>query len=143
MNLRCLCEAAILVALAQVLSYIKLMELPNGGSLTPAMFPLLLFAVRWGVKPGLLAGFAFGLLQLIFDGAYVLLCIGGKCLRTKKSHVRKARTYDNSAIQSHSYAGITRIRFEGPDGIASHLSRRAPAPLGLSLSIAEAGGFVK
>ena len=70
MNLRCLCEAAILVALAQVLSYIKLMELPNGGSLTPAMFPLLLFAVRWGVKPGLLAGFAFGLLQLIFDGAY-------------------------------------------------------------------------
>lgn len=70
MNLRCLCEAAILVALAQVLSYIKLMELPNGGSLTPAMFPLILFAVRWGWKPGLLAGFAFGLLQLIFDGAY-------------------------------------------------------------------------
>ena len=28
-----------MVALAQVLSYIKLMELPNGGSLTPAMFP--------------------------------------------------------------------------------------------------------
>lgn len=72
MNLRCLCEAAILVALAQVLSYIKLMELPNGGSLTPAMFPLILFAVRWGWKPGLLASFAFGLLQLIFDGAYAL-----------------------------------------------------------------------
>ncbi len=70
MNLRCLTEAAILVALAQVLSYIKLMELPNGGSLTPAMFPLLLFAIRWGWKSGLLAGFAFGLLQLIFDGAY-------------------------------------------------------------------------
>lgn len=72
MNLRCLCEAAVLVALAQVLSYIKLMELPNGGSLTPAMFPLILFAVRWGWKPGLLASFAFGLLQLIFDGAYAL-----------------------------------------------------------------------
>ena len=70
MSLRCLTEAAILVALAQVLSYIKLMELPNGGSLTPAMFPLILFAVRWGWKSGLLAGFAFGLLQLIFDGAY-------------------------------------------------------------------------
>lgn len=67
---RCLAEAAILVALAQVLSYVKLMELPNGGSLTPAMFPLILFAVRWGLKPGLLAGFAFGTLQLIFDGAY-------------------------------------------------------------------------
>lgn len=69
---RCLAEAAVLVAMAQVLSYIKLMELPNGGSLTPAIFPLVLFAVRWGLKPGLIAGFAFGLLQLIFDGAYAL-----------------------------------------------------------------------
>ena len=67
---RMLCEGAIMVALAQILSYIKIMELPNGGSLTPAMFPILLFAVRWGLKDGLLAGFVFGLLQLIFDGAY-------------------------------------------------------------------------
>ena len=70
LRIRCLCEAAVMVALAQVLSYLKLMELPNGGSLTPAMFPILLFAVRWGWKPGLMAGFVFGLLQLIFDGAY-------------------------------------------------------------------------
>ena len=67
---RMLCEGAIMVALAQILSYIKIMELPNGGSLTPAMFPILLFAVRWVLKDGLLAGFVFGLLQLIFDGAY-------------------------------------------------------------------------
>ena len=67
---RMLCEGAIMVALAQILSYIKIMELPNGGSLTPAMFPILLFAVRWGLKDGLLTGFVFGLLQLIFDGAY-------------------------------------------------------------------------
>lgn len=67
---RAICEGAIMVALAQALSYIKLMELPNGGSLTPAMFPLILFAIRWGWKSGLLVGFAFGLLQLIFDGAY-------------------------------------------------------------------------
>ena len=67
---RMLCEGAIMVALAQILSYIKIMELPNGGSLTPAMFPILLFAVRSGLKDGLLAGFVFGLLQLIFDGAY-------------------------------------------------------------------------
>ena len=72
LSVRCLCEAALLVAMAQVLSYVKLMELPNGGSLTPAMFPLILYAVRWGLKPGLLGGFCFGLLQLIFDGAYAL-----------------------------------------------------------------------
>jgi len=70
LSTRCLAEAAILVALAQILSYIKVYEFPNGGSVTVAMFPLILFAVRWGWKPGLLAGFAFGLLQLIFDGAY-------------------------------------------------------------------------
>ena len=69
-RVRCIAEAAIMVALAQALSYIKLMQLPNGGSLTPAMFPIVLFAIRWGWKHGLLASFAFGLLQLIFDGAY-------------------------------------------------------------------------
>ena len=70
LRVRMLCEGALMVALAQILSYIKLMELPNGGSLTPAMFPILFFAVRWGLAPGLMAGFTFGLLQLIFDGAY-------------------------------------------------------------------------
>ena len=70
LRVRMLCEGAMMVALAQVLSYIKLMELPNGGSLTHAMFPIILFAVRWGLTPGLMAGFTFGLLQLIFDGAY-------------------------------------------------------------------------
>ena len=70
LRVRMLCEGALMVALAQILSYIKLMELPNGGSLIPAMFPILFFAVRWGLAPGLLTGFVFGLLQLIFDGAY-------------------------------------------------------------------------
>lgn len=69
-SVRMLCEGAMMVALAQVLSYVKLMQLPNGGSMTPAMFPILFFAVRWGLTPGLMAGFTFGLLQLIFDGAY-------------------------------------------------------------------------
>ena len=69
-RVRMLCEGALLVAAAQILSYVKFLELPNGGSLTPAMFPIILFAVRWGTAPGLMAGFVFGLLQLIFDGAY-------------------------------------------------------------------------
>jgi thiamine transporter len=69
-RIRALTEGAILVALAFVLSFVKLYELPNGGSLTPAMFPVLLFALRWGVGRGLMAGFVFGLLQLLFDGAY-------------------------------------------------------------------------
>ena len=70
LQIRALCEGAIMIALAQALSYVKLYELPNGGSLTPAMFPILLYALRWGLGRGLGAGFVFGLLQLIFDGAY-------------------------------------------------------------------------
>ena len=70
LRIRALTEGAILVALAFVLSFVKLFELPNGGSLTPAMFPILLYGLRWGLARGLGAGFVFGALQLIFDGAY-------------------------------------------------------------------------
>ena len=71
LRVQALCEGAILIALAQILSYIKLFpNLPNGGSITFAMFPLLFYAVRWGLGRGLIGGFVFGLLQLIFDGAY-------------------------------------------------------------------------
>ena len=67
---RIMVECALMIALGTILANIKIYELPNGGSLPPAMFPILLFALRWGLKDGLLAGFVFGLLQLIFDGAY-------------------------------------------------------------------------
>ena len=68
--LRCLCEGAIMLALAQILSWLKLYELPQGGSITLAMLPIIFFAVRWGAKRGFLVSFAFGLLQLLLDGAY-------------------------------------------------------------------------
>ena len=69
-NVRALTEGAVLVGLSFVLSFVKLYELPNGGSLTPAMFPILLYGLRWGLGRGLGAGFVFGLMQLLFDGAY-------------------------------------------------------------------------
>lgn len=37
LRLRALCEGAIFIALAQVLSYLKLYELPQGGSITIEM----------------------------------------------------------------------------------------------------------
>jgi thiamine transporter len=36
------------------------------------MIPILLFAVRWGVGPGLAAGFVFGVLQFMFDGGFAI-----------------------------------------------------------------------
>ena len=66
---RMLCEGAIMVALSLILGLIKVFELPQGGSITLEMLPLLLFCVRWGMKNGFLACFAFGILQVFVQGA--------------------------------------------------------------------------
>ena len=68
--LRALTEGAIMVALAQVLSMIKLWELPQGGSITLGMLPIFLYCARWGFGPGMLASTAYAVLQLLFDSAY-------------------------------------------------------------------------
>ena len=70
LTLRCLTEGAIFVALAQVLCYLKLFELPQGGSITVAMLPIFIFCARWGFGPGILASFVYSVLQLLLDGAY-------------------------------------------------------------------------
>ncbi|MDN5276707.1 MAG: thiamine transporter [Clostridiales bacterium] len=70
-NTRMLVEAGVMIALAQVLSYVKVYELPQGGSVTAgSMVPILFFAVRWGARGGILAGMAYGLLQFILGEKY-------------------------------------------------------------------------
>ncbi len=69
---RILCEGALFVAMAQVLGFVKLWELPYGGSITFAMLPLFIFSVRWGCRNAFLASFSFGLLQFLFDGGFAL-----------------------------------------------------------------------
>lgn len=59
--------AGVLIALGTVLSFIKVFDLPYGGSVTLCcMLPVMLFAYRSGVKWGLGAGFTFSVLQLLF-----------------------------------------------------------------------------
>ena len=70
MKLRALTEGAVFVALAQILGYLKLFELPNGGSICLAMLPIFIYCARWGFGKGMLASFAFSVLQLLLDGAY-------------------------------------------------------------------------
>lgn len=50
LRLRALCEGAIFIALAQVLSYLKLFELPQGGSITIEMLPIFLYCARLGLR---------------------------------------------------------------------------------------------
>ena len=68
--LRCLCEGAMMLALAQILGYLRFYRMPYGGSITLAMVPLIFFALRWGVKQGLLVSFIYGVMQLLLDGGY-------------------------------------------------------------------------
>ncbi len=71
-SLRALTEGAVMVALAQILSYIKLWRMPWGGSIVLAMVPIILYAVRWGLAKGLVASFALGCLQFMFDGGFAI-----------------------------------------------------------------------
>ena len=66
-NLRCITEGAVLVALALVLSYLKipigLAFGGFGGSIDLVMIPLIVFAVRRGLGWGLGAGLVFGTIK--------------------------------------------------------------------------------
>ena len=70
---RALTEGAIMLALAVVLNYLSHMifaSMPQGGSITLAMFPVLFYAHRWGWGRGVLMGFAYGLLDMLLSGGY-------------------------------------------------------------------------
>ena len=63
-----LTESAMMIALATVLSFLKLASLPYGGSITIAsLLPILIIAIRYGVPWGLFTGLVHGTLQLIID----------------------------------------------------------------------------
>ncbi len=61
---RVLTEAALAIALAFVLGLITLFRMSLGGSISLEMVPLILLAVRQGWKVGVIAGAAYGLLNL-------------------------------------------------------------------------------
>ncbi len=68
---RMLVEAGLLIAVAQVLSYVVVWHMPQGGSVTAgSMIPIMLFAIRWGAGPGILAGAVYGILQFILGPKY-------------------------------------------------------------------------
>lgn len=61
-----LVECAILIAMAFVLGFIKIIDMPYGGSVTAAsMVPVIIAGYRHGLKWGVITGFAYSLLQLL------------------------------------------------------------------------------
>ena len=90
---RMLCEGAVSIALAYALTFVELDLWFQGGSISAAMIPIILFAVRWGAGWGIVAGLAFGTLKyflgldsfviswvsIVFDytGAYAMVGLAG------------------------------------------------------------------
>ena len=67
---RMICEAAIFIAMAEILSLIKLYEFPNGGSVTLEMLPIILFAARYGCGWGSLAGLVYGAITYLIGNKF-------------------------------------------------------------------------
>ena len=65
-NLRALTECSIMIALATVLSIVKLLEMPYGGSITLAsMLPVAVIAYRHGAKHGFVTALSVSLIQML------------------------------------------------------------------------------
>lgn len=63
-RVRTMVECSMLIALATVLSLLKLVDLPYGGSVTCAsMLPIVIIAYRHGIRWGLVSGLVYGVIQ--------------------------------------------------------------------------------
>lgn len=65
---RVISEATVMVALATVLSYLKIFHMPQGGSITAgSMVPLLWISLRRGAKVGVITCLIYGLIQFLLE----------------------------------------------------------------------------
>ena len=63
-----LTEIAIAVAMAAICSFIKVWEMPMGGSISLTMVPILLISFRQGWKTGMIAGAVYGVVSIVSAG---------------------------------------------------------------------------
>ena len=69
---RALVEGALMVAAAEALGYIKIWHMPEGGSVSLMMLPIVLYGLRWGLRNGLLAGLALGIIDFMLGGGIAI-----------------------------------------------------------------------
>lgn len=68
LDTRTVTYAAVCVALSFALSYVRIIRMPMGGSITLAsMLPLMLFSLMFGSRRGVLVGLVYGALQAVQD----------------------------------------------------------------------------
>ena len=70
--IRKLCEGALMIAMAEILSFLPLYKMPWGGSIDLAMLPIFLFCFKWGFGPGMIVSTAHAVLQTLFEGGIAI-----------------------------------------------------------------------
>ena len=62
-----LCISAVLIALATALSFVKIINMPWGGSVTLlSMLPIAVISIHFGIKAGVCSSFIYACIQLLF-----------------------------------------------------------------------------
>ena len=61
-------ECAVMVALAVLCSFIKVWEMPQGGSVALTMIPLFVISYRRGAVAGIITGAIYGAISMIYAG---------------------------------------------------------------------------
>ena len=79
-------EMGVAVALAAVLGMVRVWTMPQGGSVSLEMLPILFVAIRRGLGPGVATGVVYGLLQLLLPGAFITT----RCRHCSTTHWRSA-----------------------------------------------------
>jgi len=129
-DVRVLTEAALAIALAFVLGFIKVFQMPFGGSISLEMIPLILLALRQGPWVGMVAGAAYGLLnlaiepvvvhpvQVLFDYplAFGALGLAGFFQPTVRGAVLGAIVAVLARFASHFVSGVVFFASYAPEG---------------------------
>lgn len=67
-NTKILTETSVSIALAVICSFIKIWEMPQGGSIALTMVPILFISFRRGALSGMIAGAIYGIISLMIAG---------------------------------------------------------------------------
>lgn len=117
-----LCEGAVCIALAYALTFFELDLWFQGGSISVAMLPLVVYAWRHGAGWGVMAGVIFGTIKCFFAGgfawgwqsilldysvAYAAVGLGGLCRRLPHGLVWGALAGGGARFVIHYLSGVT------------------------------------
>ena len=117
---RMLAEAGVAIAIAQVLSFITIFHMPQGGSIkAAALVPLMIYAYRWGGARGIFAGVVYGILHFIlgFKSSVHYLSIILRWIATVVSGAVVFASYAPQGQNPWIYSMIYNASYMVPDGI--------------------------